>query len=518
MKYLNIIDRKSGLIHPFLFAIFPVVFLYSNNMDILPFEGFLLPLLFVLLLSVSLWIILRFILHNGKKAGFLVSLYIILIFFYGHISNLLYDFGNDFFEIISTYLIFLFFLVFIGGTYFFVRTKKKLDNATMITNVIALTIIALVLVNIVTFQLETVFVFGFNIEEKNVKLSLVKEENLPDIYYLLLDGYANSNILKKFLDYDNQEFMSFLSERGFYLSSDYTYSNYPWTNLSLPSILNMEYVNDIAKKGETESLRNQILYKMIDDNRAMKIAKSKGYTVINFDSGWWGTKKIDIADENLCSNFYVDYRFLMKLYQTTILTDIGVDIGKEIRHYIWDQKRNQILCEFSELQKLKSKFEEPIFVFVHIVAPHPNWVFGPNGEPITEFVSESTKDIEKRKTAYVNQLKFVNKKTKEVIDHLLVQKENPPIIILQSDHGTRIVPEERTSQENELIRFGNLNAYYLPHGGDSSLYETMTPVNSFRLIFNYYFNDTYDILEDRAYRPNTDMSKFKEITDILILK
>jgi len=514
---LKIIDKKSGIIHLFLFAIFPVVFLYSNNMDILPFEGFLLPLLFVLFLSVSLWIFLRFILHNSKKAGLLVSLYIVLIFTYGHISNLIDDFGNDLIEMINAYLIFLFFIVFIGGTYYFVRTRKKLDNATMITNAIALTIIVLVLVNIVTFQLESISVYAGNIDEENVKFSLVKEENPPDIYYFLLDGYANSKVLEKFLDYDNQEFMSFLREHGFYFSSNYTNSNYPWTNLSLPSILNMEYVNYVAKKGETESQRNQILYKIIDDNIAMQNAKSKGYTVINFDSGWWGTKKINIADENLCSNLYVDYRMLQMLYKTTILSDIR-DIGKQIRHYIWDQKRDQILCEFSEVPKLKSKFEEPIFVFVHIVAPHPNWVFGPNGEPIKEFVDENTRDIEKRKTAYVNQLKFVNKKTEEVIDHLLADKENPPIIILQSDHGARIIPEEITNVEKELIKFGNLNAYYLPHGGDSALYETITPVNSFRLIFNYYFNDTYNILEDIAYRPNTEKSNFKDISDILIWK
>jgi len=511
LKNLGSKLSKNGLIHPILFSIFPVVFLYSNNMAILPFEGFLLPLSFVLFFSVSLWIFLRFILHNSKKAGFLVSLYIILIFFYGHIFNLLNDFGNSLFEMTSAYLIF--FIVFIGGTYFFVRTRKKLDNATIITNAIALTMIALVFVNIVTFQLETISLFATNIN-KDVKFSLDKKENLPNIYYFLLDGYANSKVLEKFLGYDNQEFMSFLSERGFYFSSNYTNSNYPWTNLSLPSILNMEYVNYVENKAETESQRMQILYKIIDDNSAMKNAKSKGYTVINFGSGWWGTDKIDIADENLCSNLYVDYRMWMKLYETTILSD-SKEIGGQIWQYILEQKRNQILCEFSELPKLKNKFQEPIFVFVHIVAPHPNWVFGPNGEPIKHVVAENLKDIEKRKNAYVNQLKFVNKKTEEVIEHLLVEKENPPIIILQSDHGTRIVPEESILTEKMLIWYGNLNAYYLPRGGDSALYETITPVNSFRLIFNYYLNDTYNILQDRAYSPDVDLTNFREITDIL---
>ena len=45
----------------------------------------------------------------------------------------------------------------------------------------------------------------------------------------------------------------------------------------------------------------------------------------------------------------------------------------------------------------------------------------------------------------------------------------------------------------------NLNVYYLPYGGESILYDGVSQVNSFRLIFNYYFNGEYEILEDKHY-------------------
>jgi hypothetical protein len=42
-----------------------------------------------------------------------------------------------------------------------------------------------------------------------------------------------------------------------------------------------------------------------------------------------------------------------------------------------------------------------------------------------------------------------------------------------------------------------LNAYYFP-GGNDDLYPTITPVNTFRLIFNKYFDQDYPLLEDKA--------------------
>jgi hypothetical protein len=39
----------------------------------------------------------------------------------------------------------------------------------------------------------------------------------------------------------------------------------------------------------------------------------------------------------------------------------------------------------------------------------------------------------------------------------------------------------------------------LPGGGTSQIYPTITPVNTFRLIFNIYFGGNYPLLEDKSY-------------------
>jgi hypothetical protein len=76
------------------------------------------------------------------------------------------------------------------------------------------------------------------------------------------------------------------------------------------------------------------------------------------------------------------------------------------------------------------------------------------------------------------------------VDTLLAESETPPIIIIQSDHGPWIQPKDR--------RMWILNAYYLPDHQDK-LYSTITPVNTFRIIFNAYFGGTYDRLNDVSF-------------------
>jgi hypothetical protein len=44
-----------------------------------------------------------------------------------------------------------------------------------------------------------------------------------------------------------------------------------------------------------------------------------------------------------------------------------------------------------------------------------------------------------------------------------------------------------------------LSAYLLPGDGQEQLYETITPVNTFRLIFDTCFNGDYGLLEDISY-------------------
>ena len=76
---------------------------------------------------------------------------------------------------------------------------------------------------------------------------------------------------------------------------------------------------------------------------------------------------------------------------------------------------------------------------------------------------------------------------------MLKESEIPPIIILQSDHGQRPHHPGIVIGGNEWKKI--LNAMYLPGMDADMLYDNIAPVNTFRLIFNYYFGTDYPLLE-----------------------
>ena len=89
---------KLSTIHPFLFAIFPIMLLYSQNIHLLPIEEIIIPILLVVGLSTISWITLNYFLRNLLKAGLIVSLFLVVFFSYGHVYNILDDvsfFGFD---------------------------------------------------------------------------------------------------------------------------------------------------------------------------------------------------------------------------------------------------------------------------------------------------------------------------------------------------------------------------------------------------------------------------------------
>ena len=508
----------STLLHPILFSIFPVIFLYSQSDNILPFRGFIFPLFLSIFVTLLLLIVVRYVLKNKPKSALIVSLFVFLSLTFGHFKNLLSSY-EGIFEITDIHVFTLFGILVIGGSFYFIKTKRKLDNATIITNSVAVILVVMVLVNIGTYNFEKSFYDEFNDYTPNQSLSISEKFGSPDVYILVLDAYENQMVLQKFFDYDNQEFIDSLIDQGFFVSNTYTNSNYDKTDFSVPSILNMDYVHNLVPSGVSDKYKVELRNKLTNNNIVMKNFKALGYKNIGLDSGWIGTRVVDIADENLCEKSN-DSRILNLLKEISIFQSLSLiianDLGKDLNQNILNEfdkvpidheKRQKVFCNFSELPQIHQKFEKPVFVFWHILSPHTPWVFDSNGDPPLEKVSSLMKNVKKRQMAYLNEMEFINKKIIDSTKKLILESDNEPIIIILSDHGTRIVDNERTEDEKNIIRYGNLMAFYLPNDVEPLAYET-TPVNIFRLIFNSYFNGDYKILENKVF----DKSE-KEIVD-----
>ena len=323
----------------------------------------------------------------------------------------------------------------------------------------------------------------------------VKQNDMPDIYYIVLDEYAGIQTLKNKFNFDNSEFYNYLSEKGFFISSK-SYSSYPYTILSIPSSLNMQYLdfnnNEITESAEIES---QIRY-ITDNNLVMKNLSENKYYIVSFFAGSEAIGHNNLIDEKICGENYFSSHDIAKIFPEERLKE----------------KRNEILCTFEKMVEIKNRINQPIFVYTHFSLPHDPFVLNHNGE--LQIFEETNLNYEKSKEAYIQQLKFANKMSIKVIDEILSDTDRDSIIIIQSDHGER-TKIDWTNPTEQMIKQGlnNINAIYFPNRHEGLAYDKISNVNSFRIIFNEYFNAEFKLLEDKYFWMESGKPEFK-ITDV----
>ena len=513
---------KSFIFHPFLFVFFPIIFIYSNNLQELIPSDLLQPSLYIIVFLAIILFVSKLIFKDWLKVGLITSLVIGLVFSYGYIYQAIAGFtiggivlGRHVFMIIP-YL-----LALIVGSYYIFKAKKSFENITKILNVVAITLISVSMLNIGIYMInnngvETIShidndMNSFKDEDIHTHdynkhmLSLIGEPDYyPDVYYVLFDGYGGTDSLKKDLNYNNTKFVQSLEERGFFVAK-HPHSNYPMTFLSIPSTFNMKYLNYFSDTLGIESKDQITPMKLMNNSTSMQILKFKGYKTISFL-----TSNFEInSDSKLCPGD--------KILQPNKITAFIAKISLFVYFVNWQSTeyvRDQQLCFFSELPEIHKSSNEPIFVIAHIILPHPPNVFGPNGEHVIPRDTWTVWGDERDKQSYIDTLQYGNLRALEFIDKVLKETKQPPIIIIASDHGTDYGFDWNNPDDIMLKqRYNNFIAIYTPKGKDM-LYDTMTPVNTFKIIFNANFNGNYTLLNDSSYWSSYDKPYlFRDITE-----
>lgn len=79
----------------------------------------------------------------------------------------------------------------------------------------------------------------------------------------------------------------------------------------------------------------------------------------------------------------------------------------------------------------------------------------------------------------------------------ILQRSKDPVIIIQADHGTG--SSYFYSPEYKRERYSILNAFYGSHQFKQQLYPDISPVNTFRVLCNTYFETNLPLLEDKSF-------------------
>jgi len=470
--------KKPLIIHTFLFAIFPVMsFFVKNIVEIvtigLSLAFFKLSVIIVISIFFALILLLFFnlLFKNIHKSAIFTTIFIVMFFSYGHFNIIVKELSlKNIFESVSMKLpvfYFIFCLSLFTLLAYLLRQKKRIFfTLTRFLNIVSIILLCFSLLNIAVFFInksKNDAILSKECSSQASSMPTKPEEAFPDIYYIILDAYSSEDTLKEYYNFNNHNFINYLKEKGFYVAEEST-SNYAFTSLSLASSLNMEYLDDLARTMGEGSNDLSPVWSMIEKNKVASFLKSRGYNITNIRFSSWS------------DNFF--------LYFLKTVVPSASSSSRWLNEF--DAKRKQELLQLDELKQIHRIDNKPNFIFAHILLPHGPYVFGPNGEAIEKDDGDGSNSDK----YYIEQLIFTNKKAREIIDTIFSNSKASAVIILQGDHGRG---------NNKAARMRILNAYYLPQQKNSMLYNSVTPVNTFRIIFNAYFGVSYGLLKDRNY-------------------
>jgi len=324
---------------------------------------------------------------------------------------------------------------------------------------------------------------------------------LPDIYHIVLDGYASNVTLKEIYNYDNSEFITFLGEKGFFCAKK-SIANYESTIRSLSSTLNYEYHPYYKNSGiKVKSL----LHSKVENNKVVKYLHSKGYRYVHISSGVFPTNENRNADKTYhAGNFNTPY--LLQLCQTTMLKIIQSQFAAAFRA--------KALKVFKNTENAIRE-DGPKFVFMHVLMPHPPFIFDSAGNPVKNVRMQSFPNDWHDQDRYINQLKFTNYKARELVTKILEKSKIPPVIIIHGDHGSySTLRNEKYSSKLKRNRYGKLIinermrvflAIY-PGKYDCALYDSISLVNIYPALLNCIFDEKIKLSEDKCYVAEKDVT------------
>lgn len=494
--------KKHLVFHPLFFAFYPVLeMLYRSS---IPISAASRALIFLPVSAGLLMVGIHFWVKDWDRAGWLSTLCVFVLLYYGGIYESLWNVTIVGIRIGRHEILFTFWLLLFVG----IGSKPvwlKLREPQILTN--AMNVMAVVAVLLSTSRLLMVSTVQTKVSSEVFKVPSLENIDFspesdirPDIYYIIVDAYARGDVLQSLYRFDNAEFLQFLKSRGFYVAEE-SHTNYIQTGLSLASSLNLEYLKGFPR----DYPHHDVLEPYIQHSRTRRMLESLGYTTVAVHTGYPLTTLGD-ADVFLSPefrNFFNEFEGLLlsRSSAAIVLVDLGL---LEIKSSGYAAHRTILEYAFEQMSQVP-QLPGPKFVFYHVVSPHPPFWDENQVVPRAAFAGISDGNhfagtTDEYIAGYLSKLQYTNTMLMDAIDAILSDSESPPIIIIQADHGPGAYLSWESAEDSCLWeRTSILNAYYFPDQTLDRLYPSITPVNTFRVIFDTYFGTALGILEDRTY-------------------
>jgi len=494
-------SARATKVYPFLLALIPTLNFAANNPDQYA-TGDLFFLLAVTLAVCGIVYALAVLALRGRAAPGAAALVTLLfvggIFGYRRAANLVtHDPAQaPHLLLVSGWLLLLVLLVWLLR-----RRERVLDGIGRFLTLMGALLVAWSAVKIVRGRLQG--------ESMVAASSVARELAAPiegpaapagprrDIYLIVVDEYANGDVLRERFGYDNRPFEDSLRALGFHVPR-LVRSNYLHTLLSLPSMLSSAHL--VGLKGDlgTETRHQRVPNYLLHHSRVPRYLQQRGYEFVFFPSDWWySTREYPGADSVFRAFRGFDFMRAMTLGELQRTVRGATVLSYFDRTHRWEAEHT--LRSLDAVARLAGTGARPRFVFAHILKPHEPYVF----DRECRVLPRQREDDYAR--LYIEQVQCVNRLLLATVRRIQAQSKVPPVILIQGDHGSKMLhaiaydtPQEVPPQAARE-RFGAFGAYYLPGGGAEAFGDTVTVVNVLGNVLRHYFGAHLPPAGDEQY-------------------
>jgi hypothetical protein len=499
------VTGKKILLKQFAFVfLLPVWFLIHGNYEnlgLVPVSANIALFIKYELVSIAFFILSYFLIKDKSKTIVLTVALFFVYFGFGYY----HDFLKDHFpgQLLSSYKFLLPVIFGLIALLAFYLNKRSIDHSGLVTFSKYLVVLLLCL----DIVLLSASVARKKYRENNLVSNSVSlktdpcNKPRPDIYFIVLDEYPSSVSLSEDLQFDNHSLDSLLKSNGFFISGR-SNSNYNVTPFSLSSTFNLNYLKPGMDKELISSKLFMQAVQTFSNNEVVDYLQSQQYEIKNYGcfdlqarptavpSYFQDRYQSQIDNQTLYSRFMrdVSWQFRMKnIFTGKFRLPKSYFKSKQLHLHRNAYNWEQLLSEFSTDTAAGNKF-----VYVHLMLPHEAFYLNADGS----FTSDSAvvTNSQNFRDAFINQVIYTNKLIAQLVEKInKSDNSKEKVIIIEGDHGYRFF-----ETKDRLKEFRNLNAYYFSDRDYRLLYDSISPVNTFRVVLNKYFCNDLPLLKDSS--------------------
>lgn len=467
----EIINKIIEILSSFLIALYPCLYMYFNNIG----EAFFLDIvpisIIFMIISAILLLLTYFLFKNITKAIFCSNIILFLLLNFKSIEDFLNNMYSGFYY---WHVVIIIIFIIISLIIFLIQYNfKELKN---MNKILTLIFAFLIIFNFATSLPKIIKMNNlYDTHQDNVTVISKVENNSinkPNFYFLIFDEYGGPENLSYFMQYDNRDFYNNLEKNNVNVS--YTSRNKDISTIAvIVDLVNFEFIsNSSITTHESMLLRHNA--------KLVQLFKEHGY------------KFNKITNDAVGKGFEIDYSSADSNIESTTETAYGMIINATIFYplnfNISDNYVDNLKSRLNYMYDSIKLEDGGVFTFGHFNLPHLPFVFDEYGNINPNYLY---RDIENSET-YLKQLKYTSKIIEKYIS-LIKEKDPKAIVLIQSDHGCRLVQQrnaylgqrEPTQEEIEYMK-SILNILY--YQGEKVDISGMSGYDTLKLVVNKILN------------------------------